>query len=225
MIVTTEDPTSVLDVLDLGTTTTPSEQSWFEELTTPGSTTEETTTENVLYTTTWRMTTVTTTTERPYIEVPRRTPKTSPGSPPTPPPGFPTEVSLAKVAGTWDALVICLTVVAVFVGFVILFFVSGTGGAIHFLNVAANCFHGFIPWTSLVSTFLALIPGWRPVRGQTQEEEAPTTCRDINIQTSHQEVRKLLVIKSSRVKIAFLCFYFRLNRYLLSNQKKAFNLI
>ena len=207
MVVTTEDPTLVMDYLDLGTTTTPSEQSWFEEFTTPGST-EETTTESVLLTTTtWEKTTVTTTTEQPYIVVPRRSPKTSPGSPPTPPPGFPTEVSLAKVAGTWDALIICLTVVAVFVGFIILFIVSGAGGAIHFLNVAANCVHGFMPWSALVSTFLSLIPGWRPVRGQPQEEEAPTTCRDINIQTSHQEVRKLLVIKSNRAKncFSFIC--------------------
>ena len=194
MVVTTEDPTSVIDFLDLGTTTTPSEQSWFEEFTTPGST-EETTTEGVLLTTTtWaKTTTVTTTTEQPYIVVPHRSPKTNPGSPPTPPPGFPTEVSLAKVTGTWDALIICLTVVAVFVGFIILFIVSGAGGALHFLNVAANCVHGFMPWSALVSTFLSLIPGWRPVRDQPQEEDAPTTCRDINIQTSHQEVRNYLL--------------------------------
>ena len=223
MVVTTEDPTLVIDYLDLGTTTMPSEQSWFEEFTTPGST-EETTTEGVLFTTTWKTTTVTTTTEQPYIVVPRRNPKTHPGSPPTPPPGFPTEVSLAKVTGTWDAVIICLTVVAVFVGFIILFIVSGAGGAIHFLNVAANCVHGFMPWSALVSTFLSLIPGWRPVRDRQQEEEAPTTCRDINIQTSHQEVRKLLVINSSRAKIAFLYLYLRLIRYLLSNQKKVLSL-
>ena len=194
MVVTTEEPTPVMDYLDLGTTTTPSEQSWFEEFTTPGST-EETTTESVLLTTTtWeKTTTVTTTTEQPYIIVPRRGPKANPGSPPTPPPGYPTEVSLAKVAGAWDALIICLTVIVVFVGFIILFIVSGAGGALHFLNVAANCVHGFMPWSALVSTFLSLIPGWRPVRDRQQEEEAPTTCRDINIQTSHQEVRKYLL--------------------------------
>ena len=214
---TTEETNPVMDYLDLGTTTTPSEQSWFEEFTTPGST-EETTTESVLFTTTtWEQTTTVTTTTEPYIIVPRRGPKTNPGSPPTPPPGYHTEVSLAKVAGTWDAVIICLTVVVVFVGFIILFIVSGAGGALHFLNVAANCVHGFMPWSALVSTFLSLIPGWRPVRDQPQEEEAPTTCRDINIQTSHQEVRKLLVIKSSRAKIAFLFFYLRLIRYLLSS--------
>ena len=37
--------------------------------------------------------------------------------------------------------------------------------------------------------------------------------------------KKLLVIKSSRAKIAFLFFYLRLIRYLLLNQRKAFNLI